>query len=309
VISDGGFLAVVTVVAPSGPHGIPCGTDGPISWRILVASIDKDGKPAALAEFATGRSTLQVSTPDFEGGLVSSCDYANWPNVSLSNGLIAYNVEHATAAHPFGSEILLRSLADGSTVRDLLTPEYVDSLKLSGKNLVWMEYGGTTATRLPLRISTAANPTAKDLLVYETPGDVGDYWSVPNYILAGNWLAWEGFSAGKIWLRDLTTGKISQISRAGAVCQLGDFDGKEAVMGCGSDPTALTWSDSFQADWLVFWSRSAGYRLLAGTPSSPEPYLCGLSSGSLSVTFASSSPDGTPNDTVWTIPIAALTGS
>ncbi len=178
------------------------------------------------------------------------------------------------------------------------------SLELSGTNLVWMEYSGVTTTRLPLRISTAVHPAAEYLLVYEAPGDSGDIqWDVPPYILSGNLLVWQGSTAGKVWQRDIDTGKIKQISPDGVLCQLGDFDGTNAVMGCTSDRTQTAWDSYFIRDWIVFWSPAVGYRLLTGAPSDSQGYWAGFWNGSLWADFY----DQYMTDTTWTIPIATLT--
>ena len=311
---DASHVVVVLVTEPryEGPVGIGSGQDRwflPMSWRILVAPLDKNGKPSAFSEFATGKSVLKVQTPNFVCGECSG-GVAVWPpNVGLSDGLIAYNVEKATRAQPFGSEILVRSLADGSTVRDLSTLECVYRLELSSANLVWIEYPGVTTYTLPLRISTTTHPDAQDLLVYKTPGwDL--QWNVPPYLLDGNLLVWQASSAGKVWQRDIASGKIRQISPEGVVCQLGDFDGANVVMGCASpeaaagDPPVTAWDSYFIPEWILFWSPVTGYVLLTGTPSFSEGYSAEIANGSLWLDFA----DENMNHTAWTIPIGSLTG-
>jgi hypothetical protein len=316
---DASYVAIVLVTQQryDGPLGTGGGQDQwylPMSWRILVAPLDANGKPSALSVFATGRSTLDVGTPNFECGECSG-GVDDWPpNVALSGGLIAYNVEQPTKDHPFGSEILLRSLTDGSTVRDLATPEYVYSLELSGTNLVWIEYPGITTYTLPLRISTATHPQAQDLLVYQTPGDSGDVeWNVPPYFLEGTLLTWQASTAGKIWQRDLGTSKLRQISPDGLVCQLDAFDGSNIVMGCASpeaqpgDPPVTAWDSGFLPDWFVFWSPVAGYRVLTGTPDSSGSWSAAFANGSLWLYFT---PDQNPYETdVWTAPLGTLAGN
>jgi hypothetical protein len=302
---------VAVVVASQANESMPgiCYGSGvpPVSWRILVAPLDKNGKPGSFSQYAVGRNALNLQTPNFEFGEGAGCEAVWPPSVALSSGLIAYNVERPTAGHPFGSEILVRSLADGSTIRDLSTPEYVYSLELSGTNLIWIEFPGVMTSVLPLRISTAAHPDAQDLLVYKTPGDSGDVeWNVPPYIVVGNVLAWQASSAGKVWERDLSTGKIHQISPNGLLCQLEDFDGTDMVMGCSSDPSLTAWDASFRPGWFVFWSPSGGYRVLTGTTSLDGWYSCQFSNGALWVDFADQSA---PADTFWSIPMPALTGS
>jgi hypothetical protein len=299
-------LVIVTESFGEPGGGTPCGYIAVLSWRILVASIDATGRPSAISVFASGQSKDQAYNPYPEGE--GTCAYPRTPNVAISGGLIAFNVERPTAGHPFGEEILIRSLADGSTVRDLLIPEFVDTLQLSGTNLVWMEYDGNMATTMPLMISTSTNPVPQALLIFKTPGtDTGDNmsWTVPKYRLSGSQLAWEGFSTGKVWLRDLATGKISQISPTGAICALEGFDGSEALMGCGTDSKVLVWEDAFSPDWVMFWTASSGDRLLTSTPGLDCLTSCVLSGGSVSIDVAKEySPV-----TYWVIPVAALTSS
>ncbi len=281
-----------------------CGYVAAIAWQILVAVIDSSGKPSAPTVFAVGQSNLKVVGPSNTGAEGDDCAYPRLPTVAMSDGLIAYNIEKPSVGQPFGSEILVRSLADGSTVRDLTVPDYVDSLQLSGPNLVWMEFDGNVATSLPLRISTAASPGAQNFLVYKTPGE-SDHWTAPKYWLSGNLLAWDGFSTGKVWLRDLATGKLAQISPTGAICELEGFDGTDALMTCGGDPKVLAWADDFSPDWVVLWSSSAGDRLLVSTPPVNCWTTCAMANGSVLVDVT----DEYGRDTYWTIPVAALTGS
>jgi len=303
-------IAVVVSSQGIGPETAICYDSGipPLSWRILVAPLDTNGKPGAFAQFANGRHVLSVQIPNFEVGASAGCEAVWPPSVALSNGLIAYNVERPAAGHPFGSEILVRSLADGSTVRDFSTPEYVYSLELSGTNLTWIEFPGVTTSVLPLRLSTADHPGAQDLLVYKTPGDSGDVeWNVPPYILVGNVLAWQASSAGKVWERDIPTGKIHQISPNGLLCQLGDFDGNDIVMGCSSDPSLTAWDVSFLPGWFVFWSRTGGYRVLTGMPDGSGSWSAAFANGSLWLSFTS---DQYPYETaVWTAPVGTLKGN
>ncbi len=273
-------------------------------WRILAASIGPDGKPSDFNVFAAGESKVSLDGPNYyQEGQGWDCGGIRLPSISLDHDLVAYNIERPTASDPYASEILLRSLVDGSTVRDLTTPGQVYSLQLSGTTMVWMESGAGYATSLPIRISTAANPAAQDLLVYKTPGDKQE-WTIPNFILTGNSLAWEGFSTGKVWIRDLTTNKITQVSPSGAVCQLEDFDGTNVAVGCGSDPTALTWSDSFSPDWLVFWAPSVGDLRPVSTPSFDGWVGSYFDNGSLVI---NTWDDSSQLSTTWTIPVTALT--
>jgi hypothetical protein len=318
---DASHLVVTLVTEPK--YDKPLGIGGgqgpwflPMTWRILVAPLDANRKPSSFSVFATGRSALKVQTPNFECGECSGGVFVWPPNVAVSNGLIAYNVERPTSAHPVGAEILLRSLRDGSTVRSLTTPDYVYSLQLSGSTLVWMEFSGETTDTLPLRISTGSQPAAQDLLVYKTPGNSGAIlWDVPPYILDGNLLTWQASNAGKVWQRAIDTGKLRQISPDGMVCRLDGFDGSNVVMGCTANPKmadgspTTAWDSFFDPDWFVFWSPAAGLKVLTGQASgTPDnPILCRgrLASDSVWVDCSIRSQPGT----FWTVPVSSLTGS
>lgn len=261
---DGQNLALVVWLhlGPAGDPRTPCWSNvaQPISWRILVAALDASGSPGQLTEFAHGENAVAFAGP--MGG--EGCTATTPPLVSVSDGQMAYLVEDSGQSHPYGSRILVRSLSDGSTLRDVVTPTHVLSMALSATNVAWLEADGNSPTTLQLRVSTAANPTARNVEVFTTPG-AQMAWSLPTFGLQGNALAWERYGAGEVWLRDLAADTDRRVSPSGSVCLLGGIDAATIAMNCGGDSGHLQQNVS-DAPWLVVWSAAIGPRLVVGLP-------------------------------------------
>jgi hypothetical protein len=303
---DSKYLAIVTSDPLGDVGGIGCpAQEPPLAWRILVAPLDASGVPKGPTVLATGVNREQAMPPLEVGE--GACWGPSEPYVQIDGSLIVYSHEQATKQHPFGSEILIRSLSDGSTVRDISVPDVVDNFELSGTTLVWIEDAGTgTVAKLPLWISTEAHPDPANVLTWSTPPDFANsdnynFWYYPQYGLAGNLLAWDGSSTGKVWLRDLSTDQPSQISPSGASCTLEAFDGSEALFACASDSSA-PWSPAFSPDWLVFWSSTGGLRFVQGVAFlSPTSADFHVSNGLVRI-------HDQDTGTYWTIPKSALIG-
>lgn len=309
VVWDTEHVVVVLVDQAPGQMGMTCFTGAlpTMSWRILAAALDSDGKPGSFTQVATGRSSLVVQTPNFAFGAGSGCEAIWPPSVALSDGLMAYSVEQPRAGQPLGSQIVIRSLSDGAVIRDVAVPQYVYSLQLAGQDLVWIDYPGVTTSSLPMRISTAAIPAPQTLLVYSTPGDSGTMkWNVPPYVAGGHMLAWQASSAGSVQLRDLASGEIRQISPEGLVCQLEAFDGADVAMGCSDDLTQSAWDSDFAPEWFLFWSPGGGCRVVLVSVPGAGTSVWRFWNGALSLDFTEFS---TGTGTVWTIPLSALTGA
>ena len=264
VVADGAELVVVVwhSVGPATEPRTPCPAvvEQPRAWRILVAPLDATGRPGSLAAFAAGDSTIVFGGP--MGG--EGCRATSIPSVSISHGLIAYSLDDASPQRPYGSRIVVRSLADGTTLRDLPTPTHVLSLDLSGTTIAWLEAAGDDPTSLPLRLSTAAQPVAQDVAVFSTPGGQM-WWSLPRFSLADDALAWERFGTGQVWMRDLVAGTEQQVSPPGSVCMLGGIESGAVAMNCGSDASGLD-KNVADAPSLVVWSADTGARLVVGLP-------------------------------------------
>jgi hypothetical protein len=286
-----------------GPTGICYHTDvPPIDWRILVAPIDSGGRPGAFSLFASGHSGQIVETPNFEFGEGAGCKAVWGPSIAVSGDIVAYNVESPGADQEFGTRILMRSLADESTVREVATTQYVHSLRLAGSSLFWMEYPGVMTSSLPLKASTEAHPTPQTLLTYKTPENGDTQWSVPAYFAANGSLVWQASTAGKVWSRNIATGKLRQLSPEGSICQLLDFDGTHVLEACSVDTSQTAWDVRFAPDWLVFWSPATSYRLITGVP---ECWLtAGFVNGAVRVVCQD---DGSGGSGAWTIPLGQLT--
>lgn len=294
IVADGRELALIVwrSIGPPGEARAPCPDVvlHPRAWRILVAPVDANGKPGSFAQFATGESAIVFGGP--MGG--EGCSATAAPSVSISNGLIAYGIDDAGPQRPYGSRILVRSLTDGTTTRDLATATHVLSLELSGTTVAWLEADGNWPTNLPLRVSTTTHPAAQDVEIFSTPGDQMA-WSLPRFSLEGGSLAWERYGTGQVWRRDLARGAEQQVSPAGSACMLGGVEPGNVAMNCGSDTSRLE-QNSTDAPWLVVWSVETGPRLVLGlSPLQTEE----LSNGWIVVM-----PDN--QDSLRTFPITSL---
>jgi hypothetical protein len=192
------------------------------------------------------------------------CNATAAPRVSISNGLIAYGIDDAGPQRPYGSRILVRSLTDGTTLRDLATATHVLSLEMWGTTVAWLEADGNWPTNLPLRVSTPPHPAAQDVEVFSTPGDQMA-WALPRFSLQGGSLAWERYGTGQVWRRDLVAGAQQQVSPAGSACMLGGIEAGNVVMNCGSDTSRLE-QNSTDAPWLIVWAVDTGPDLVLGLP-------------------------------------------
>jgi hypothetical protein len=264
VVADGRELAMVVwhSIGPPGEARAPCPdvVQLPRAWRILTALLDAGGMPGSFTQFATGESTIVFGGP--MGG--EECNATAAPRVSISNGLIAYGIDDAGPQRPYGSRILVRSLTDGTTLRDLATATHVLSLEMWGTTVAWLEADGNWPTNLPLRVSTPPHPAAQDVEVFSTPGDQMA-WALPRFSLQGGSLAWERYGTGQVWRRDLVAGAQQQVSPAGSACMLGGIEAGNVVMNCGSDTSRLE-QNSTDAPWLIVWAVDTGPDLVLGLP-------------------------------------------
>ena len=258
IVADASEIAVLVwhSVGPPTETRAPCpGVLGqPRAWRIVAGTLDGTGRPAALREIATGQNDVIFGGP--MGG--EGCLATSVPNVAVADGQIAYSFDDPDGKRPVGSRIELRSLADGTIVRQLATPTHVLSLGLSHENVAWIEAGADYPTRLPLRVSTHDEPEARDLVTFATPGQQMG-WSIPSFAVAEHLVFWEQFGTGQIWAQDLATGGKMRVSPDGTACLIGGASDTTTVMNCRGDNDS-----SSQASTLVIWTMGTGPRLLAG---------------------------------------------
>ena len=118
--------------------GTPCSSNSghPIDWRLLVTTLGADGlRAGAWRTLDTGVSARLFADP--AGG--EGCADPVVPAVAVADGRVAYAVDHATAEHPAGSHIVVRSLSDGSLQRRIDTVTQVIALALSAASVSWSE--------------------------------------------------------------------------------------------------------------------------------------------------------------------------
>ncbi len=281
------FMAGRQIAPKNG--GIPCGLPPQELWRMLVAPLDSQGKPGDFTVLDSGKSTVFVVWPGLHYGEGSDCAHLYWPKPVISGDLLAYAIPAPTADHPFASQIVVRSLLDGSVQRRLDISESVFRLQMSGGNLVWMqfqgEYRGNPDRSLPLFISAPDKPEPRALMTFQIDPDL-EVFDAPAFFLSNNILTWDGFSTGKVWKQDLATPAPTQTSPAGSFCRLQDSDGNYAIMNCSGE-----WLDRAQVDddgnspasWLVLAS-PAGYQRVTGLSGTGGWAECVLRAGKVQIT-------------------------
>jgi hypothetical protein len=162
--TDGRYLVVYAhhpSAPPTGPIAIPgCGSSGG-DWQLLMAPLDPaTGLPSgSFTVFASG-----VMKRVFNAPRAGECGNSWYQNTvfAVDAGMIAYTVDDVTSARPMGSRILLRSLADGSTVRSVIATEMVYEVHLSGATIAWAECQNISLTNEPeqvkVLVSTSTSP-------------------------------------------------------------------------------------------------------------------------------------------------------
>ena len=208
---------------------VPGGGD----WQLLVAPLDPaTGLPSGdFTVFASGVMKRAFSAPRAgEGG---SCWYQNTV-FAVDAGMIAYTVDDVTSGRPMGSRILLRSLADGSTVRSVIATEMVYEVHLSGTTIAWAECGNISTTDQPeqvkVRVSTATDPAPLDVASGPVSPSGGDGRELPAIRLVGNEVSWEGLGNTSVWYQKIGVGLPLSLTPANLTCQLaGSTSGHVAV--------------------------------------------------------------------------------
>jgi hypothetical protein len=129
-----------------------------------------------------------------------------------------------------GSRILLRSLADGSTVRSVTATEMVYEVHLSGTTIAWAECQNISTTNEPeqvkFRVSTAAHPASLDV----ASGPVSGGSELPTLRLVGDEVSWEGLGNTSVWYQKIGAGSPLSLTPTDLACQLaGSTPGHVAV--------------------------------------------------------------------------------
>jgi len=194
---------------------IPGGRD----WQLLVTPLDPTtGLPSGdFSVFASGVMKRVFDAPrSGEGG---NCWSENTV-FAVDAGRIAYTVDDVTSARPMGSRIILRSLADGSTVRSVTATEMVYEVHLSGTTIAWAECQNISTTNEPeqvkVRVSTAADPAPLDI----ASGPVSGGRDLPAMKLVGNEISWEGLGNTSVWYQSIGVGSPLRVTPSDLACQL-----------------------------------------------------------------------------------------
>jgi hypothetical protein len=267
--TDGHYLVLYgthPAAAQSGSAGIGgCVASGG-DWQLLVAPLDPaTGLPSGdFTVFASGVMKRVFNAPRAgEGG---SCWYQNTV-FAVDAGMIAYTIDDVTSARPMGSRILVRSLADGSTLRSVAATEMVYELDLSGTTIAWAECQNISLTDQPeqvkVRVSTAANPTPLDIASGPVSPSGGDGRELPAIRLAGDEVSWEGLGNTSVWYQKIGEGSPLSLTPPDLACQLaGSTPGYVAVF--------CTWNGTGgipERSSLLIATIGAGLRQVQGLPT------------------------------------------
>jgi hypothetical protein len=236
--TDGRYL-VVYANHPSAPQSGSGAIGGCVSsggdWQLLVAPLDPaTGLPSAdFTVFASGVMKRMFNAPRAgEGG---NCWYQNTV-FAVDAGMIAYTVDDVTSARPMGSRILLRSLADGSTVRSVSATEMVYEVHLSGTTIAWAECGNISTTDQPeqvkVRVSTANDPTPLDVASGPVSPSGGDGRELPAIRLVGDEVSWEGLGNTSVWYQKIGAGSPLSLTPADLACQLAGSTSGHVALYC-----------------------------------------------------------------------------
>lgn len=230
--TDGRYLVLYAnhpSAPPAGPVAIPGCILGGGDWQLLVAPLDPTtGLPTGnFTVFASGVMKRVFNAP--RAGEAGNCWYRDTV-FAVDAGLISYTVDDVTSARPMGSRILLRSLADGSTVRSVTATEMVYEVHLSGTTIAWAECQNISTTNEPeqvkFRVSTAAHPASLDV----ASGPVSGGSELPTLRLVGDEVSWEGLGNTSVWYQKIGAGSPLSLTPTDLACQLaGSTPGHVAV--------------------------------------------------------------------------------
>jgi len=267
--TDGHYLVLYAThpaAAGSGSGGIGgCVASGG-DWQLLVAPLDPaTGLPSGdFTVFASGVMKRVFNAPRAgEGG---NCWYQNTV-FALDAGMITYTTDDVTSGRPMGSRILLRSLADGATLRSVAATEMVYEVHLSGTTIAWAECQNISLTDQPeqvkVRVSTAVHPAPLDVASGPVSPSGGDGRELPAIRLAGDEVSWEGLGNTSVWYQKIGAGSPLSLTPSDLACQLaGSTPGHVAVF--------CTWNGTGgipERSSLLIATIGAGLRQVEGLPT------------------------------------------
>ena len=266
--TDGRYL-VLYATHSSDPH--PGGAIGGCvsdsgDWQLLVTLLDSaTGLPSGdFSVFASGVMKRVFNAP--LGGEGGSCWYQNTV-FAVDSGMIAYTADDVTSSRPMGSRILLRSLADGSTLRSVAATEMVYEVRLSGTTIAWGECQNISTTGQPeqakIRVSTAPDPAPLDVASGPISPSGGDGRELPAIRLVGDEVSWEGLGNPSVWYQKIGAGSPLSLTPADLICQLAGSTPGHVAVSCSWWET----SGGIEPAALIVATIGVGLRQVAGVPA------------------------------------------
>jgi hypothetical protein len=262
-----GWWIVAAVSGPAKPGasegGLTCRQQEsqPRAWRILAARLGADGLPSdSFRKIDAGVATRAFEAPGAQG---LACPYPATPPVALAAGLVTYAVEAAGAA----SNVVIRSLHDGSLVRTIASPSQVYQVALSDTAVAWSETAnGLTAGQAPdWRVMSASGTTGSPrqvpLGIVAGPAHIFP----PSLLLDENAVvaSLDQFSgvSGTVVRVDGDTVETVDPGHANRQCEAVGADGGLVLLDCNGTTMSGDTATAIPS-WVAVWSAASGLRSL-----------------------------------------------
>lgn len=177
---------------------VPCcpGQGRPLNWRIMGLVV------------ASGLRSVVASGTNTRTAYQGECADVNAPALAADGDRVAYTLEAAASGAPLGNRIVLRSLADGSMIRSVMTKGFVAWLGLSAHALAYREALGVQLDGGSVQDAQLMLATADD----RTPALV-DVHAI-SAAVSGDLLVWGRFDAtdASIWTTSLSGGARTHVA-------------------------------------------------------------------------------------------------
>jgi hypothetical protein len=177
---------------------VPCcpGQGQPLNWRIVGLVV------------ASGVRSVVASGTNLRTAFEGECADVNAPALAIDGDRVAYTLEATASGAPLGNRIVVRSLADGSTVRSVMTKGFVAWLGLGAHSLVYREALGLQLDGSSVQDAQLMLATADD----RAPELVDSH--VISAAVSGDLLAWGRFDAtdASIWTTSLGNGPRTHVA-------------------------------------------------------------------------------------------------
>jgi hypothetical protein len=177
---------------------VPCcpGQGQPLKWRIVGLVL------------ASGVRSVVASGTNLRTAFEAQCADVNPPALAIDGDRVAYTLEATASGAPLANRIVVRSLADGSTVRSVTTKGFVAWLGLGAHALVYREALGVQLDGSSVQDAQLMLATADD----RAPELVDSH--VISAAVSGDLLAWGRFDAtdASIWTTSLGNGPRTHVA-------------------------------------------------------------------------------------------------